>query len=40
MGTERLIIDHVITSVRIYRALNDAVAGYQMKAEMIINSLA
>ncbi|MBR3430854.1 MAG: hypothetical protein IKG87_12205 [Clostridia bacterium] len=30
-----VIIDHVITSARIYRAVNDAVAGYQMKTVLV-----
>ena len=30
-----VIIDHVITSARIYHALNDAIAGYQMKTVLI-----
>ncbi len=30
-----VIIDHVITSARIYRALNNAVAGFQMKTVLV-----
>ena len=30
-----VMIDHVITSSRIYRALNDAVVGYQMKTVLV-----
>ena len=30
-----VIIDHVITSARIYGALNHAVAGYQMKTVLV-----
>ena len=30
-----VIIDHVITSARIYCALNNAVAGFQMKTVLV-----
>ena len=30
-----VIIDHVITSARIYRALNDAAHGFQMKTVLV-----
>ena len=30
-----VIIDHVITSARIYRALNNAGAGFQMKTVLV-----
>ena len=35
METDRLIIDHVITSARICRTLNNAVDGFQMKTVLV-----
>ena len=34
-GGKMVIIDHVITSARIYHVLNDAVAGFQMKTVLV-----